>query len=299
MQIPFSSESRKKFNGYLDQIFSTSQWSHGHFNRSFEESFSQFTQLHSSTAASGGAGLWALFKYANLNGGEVIVPVNTFWATAVAVEHADGAPVFADCNKNDLCLSFDSMVSKVTEKTKAVVVTHIGGHIAFDIEKINQYCRDNNIFLIEDCAHAHGATYKGKAAGSWGLGGSYSFYATKTLPTGEGGMVVSSSQDFIDWYESFKNYGKKIVEGQIQYPVKNGFNLRMNEMTAALGLVQMDELPKIISFKRELAEKYDEIFSEPLKIPDAMESGFYKYILFNQELKLQTGRVYQWSDGAV
>ncbi len=90
-------------------------------------------------------------------------------------------------------MSFDDFVAKAeATRPKAAVLVHIGGHIAFDVERIADYCREHGIFLLEDCAHAHGADWNGRRPGSWGDAGVYSFYATKTISTGEGGMLVSA-----------------------------------------------------------------------------------------------------------
>ena len=149
------------------------------------------------------------------------------------------------------------MVSKVTADTKAVIIVHIGGHIAFEIEKIAKYCEKHNIALVEDCAHAHGAKWNGKAAGSYGLAGSYSFYATKTMPLGEGGMIVSKKTELIEW---------------------------------------MERLPVILEWKRSLAQKFDRIFDNRVTLPDGMKSGYYKYIVFDQDLKEETGKVFNHTD---
>jgi perosamine synthetase len=292
MEIPFEKESKEKFYQYLDDVFASNFWSEGKKTQEIEEKFSEFTNIPALTVSSGGAGLLAIMEYLDVNGKEVIVPSNTFWATSVAVKKAGGRVVYADCNKEDLCLSFEDMKKRVTPETKAVVVVHIGGHIAFEIETIAQFCKERNIHLVEDCAHAHGATYNGKQAGDWGIAGSYSFYATKTMPLGEGGMVVSHNQDFRVWLRLFRNYGKKVIDGEVNYVIKNGFNFRMNEFTAALGLVQLERLPQIISWKRKLAQKYDEIFDNRIKFPEGMISSFYKYIVFDSLLSEKTGQVF-------
>ena len=196
MLIPFSASQRKKYFSLLNQMFDSGYWSNGKLLHEFEERFSSYTNIHSRAVANGGAALLAILDYIDIKGKEVIVPSNTFWATILAVKKARGKVVYADCNKEDLCLSFDDVKQKVTPQTKAIVVVHIGGHIAFEIEKIAEYCKKNNIYLIEDCAHAHGSLYKGKSAGNWGFAGAYSFYATKTMTTGEGGMIVSHNSEF-------------------------------------------------------------------------------------------------------
>ena len=296
MILPFEDEYKKKYYGYLDQIFESGFWSEGKMVRGFEDSFSEYTGLQSLAVSSGGAGLLAILEYIDIKGKDVIVPANTFWATAVSVKKAGGNVIYADCNKNDLCLSLDDIKKKVTSDTRAVMLVHIGGHIAFEVEEIAAYCKEKGIHLVEDCAHAHGAAYKGKMAGSWGTAGSYSFYATKTMPTGEGGMVVSKDKDFIEWLKLFRNYGKKIIDGEVNYMINDGFNFRLNEFCAALGRVQMERLPNILSWKRELAAKYDTIFQNTVKLPDGMISGYYKYIVFGYDLSEQTGQVFGMKD---
>ncbi|GFI49387.1 GDP-perosamine synthase [Lachnospiraceae bacterium] len=188
------------------------------------------------------------------------------------------------------------MKAKITENTKAVIVVHIGGHIAFQIEEIATFCKAKGIYLVEDCAHVHGAWWKGKTGGHYGFAGAYSFYATKTMPLGDGGMVVSRDKDFLKWIEEYRNYGKEVVNGHVYYRLPNGFNFRMSEFSAALGIVQMERLDKILEFKRALAEKYDQIFENRLRFPKGMISGYYKYIVFDTKLKQETGQVFGIGD---
>lgn len=297
MVLPFEKEYRERFYQLLDEVFESNFWSDGKMVRTFEEKFEEYTRLPSCAVTSGGAGLLSILEYVNVKGKEVIVPANTFWATAQAVKKAGAKVVYVDCNKEDLCMSYEDMVSKVTSDTKAVIIVHIGGHIAFEVEKIASYCEAHGIALIEDCAHAHGATWNGKTAGSYGLAGSYSFYATKTMPLGEGGMIVSKDKNLISWMKKFRNYGKEVINGNVvTYPMKEGFNYRISEFTAALGIVQLERLPSILAWKRELAQKYDQIFDKHVILPKGMESGYYKYIVFDQVIKEETGKVFNNTD---
>ncbi|MBU1741017.1 MAG: DegT/DnrJ/EryC1/StrS family aminotransferase, partial [Proteobacteria bacterium] len=125
----------------------------------------------------------------------------------------------------------------------------------------------------------------GRTAGTFGRAGVYSFYATKTMPTGEGGMVVSSDPEMIEFVKKWRNYGK------FDYVVR-GLNARMNEVTAALGLVQLERLPELLAWKRRLAAKYDQIFDQKVELPAGMASGFYKYIVFDTPLTEVTGPVF-------
>lgn len=296
MIIPFEEEYRKKFYELEDQIFNSNFWSEGKMLQTFEEKFGEYVKLGAKAVSSGGAGLLAILDYIDVNGKDVLIPSNTFWADARAVKLAGGNPVYVDCNRDDLCMSFEDMKAKITENTKAVIVVHIGGHIAFQIEEIATFCKAKGIYLVEDCAHVHGAWWKGKTGGHYGFAGAYSFYATKTMPLGDGGMVVSRDKDFLKWIEEYRNYGKEVVNGHVYYRLPNGFNFRMSEFSAALGIVQMERLDKILEFKRALAEKYDQIFENRLRFPKGMISGYYKYIVFDTKLKQETGQVFGSGD---
>ena len=193
---------------------------------------------------------------------------------------------FVDCNREDLCMSFADFEAKAERyKPRAAFLVHIGGHLAFESEAIASYCREHGIFLIEDCAHAHGAEWNGRRAGTYGDCGIYSLYATKTITTGEGGVLVSSRPDVIEHARAFRNYGKPSYE----IP---GLNFRMNEFTAAMGLVQIERLPEIVAFKNAVArDELNARYPSRLELPDGMVSGLYKYIVFDW-LERSTGRVY-------
>lgn len=296
MKICIEEEYIKKFFEYEKEIFKDGFWSCGSKNELFEKRFGEKVNLLSRTVSSGGAGLYTILKYINVEGMEVILPTNTFVADAYAIKMAGGKVVYADCNKEDLCLSFTDMKKKITDKTRAVVVVHIGGHISFQINEIADYCQKKGIFLIEDCAHAHGALWNGRSAGSFGFAGFYSFYATKTMPLGEGGMVVSKDEEFIKWVEKYRNYGKRVENGKVLYDLSDGFNFRMNEFNAALGLVQLERLDGILERKRRIAQKYDQIFTSRVKFPKGMISGYYKYIVFDTKLTEETGKVFGKTD---
>jgi len=296
MVIPFDEECRKRYYKLLDQVFDSNMWSDGKMQEKFEELFSDFCGLESCAVSSGGTGLVTILDYIGVEGKDVVVPANTFWATAMAAKKCGANIIYADCNKDDLCISMNSLKDVVTDNTKAVIVVHIGGHIAFQIEEIKEFCEKKGIVLIEDCAHAHGADWNGRKAGSWGLAGSYSFYATKTIPLGEGGMIVSKDKELIEFAKKYRNYGKEIIDGMVTYPIKNGFNYRINEITAALGIVQMEQTDRILEWKKKLAEKYDRIFDNRVRFPEGMTSGYYKYIVFDYLLKEQTGKVFGKND---
>lgn len=296
MKIPFEKEYRKKYYSLLEEMFESNFLSEGNMVKRFEHEFTKFINIPCLAVTNGGTALLSIYEYIGVRGKDVIVPVNTFWATAVAAKRAGANVIYADCNKEDLCLSLGDLKKKVTKNTKAVVVVHIGGHIAFEIEEIAQFCNERDIYLVEDCAHVHGGSWNGKTGGAWGFAGAYSFYATKTMPLGEGGIVCSKDEKFIEWLRYYRNYGKKVESGKVSYKIQYGFNFRMNEMTAALGIVQLERLPMILDWKKRLAAKYDQIFENRVRFPKGMTSGYYKYIVFDYDLNIETGKVFNQTD---
>jgi perosamine synthetase len=216
----------------------------------------------------------------------VLCPSNTFMATPLSALKAGARVVFVDCNRGDLCVSLADFQAKAEKhRPKAAWLVHIGGHIAFEVEQLAAYCRDAGIFLIEDCAHAHGAHWQGRKPGSWGDAGVYSLYATKTISTGEGGVLVTHNPALLEFAAKYRNYGKPGHDVE-------GLNYRMSEFTAALGLVQTERLDEIVAWKNEFARlNLDPSYPARLQLPEGMVSGLYKYIVFDS-LERSTGRVY-------
>ncbi len=287
--IGFDHRDRTELHKMWDSIFDTQQWSEGKFTKEFESVWSEWNDLSSVAFSSWAGGAMSVLDFIGVKDEFVLCPSNTFMATPLSVINSGGKVQFVDCNKEDLCMSFDDFMIKAEKfKPKAVWVVHIGGHIAFDIEKISLYCKENNIFLLEDCAHAHGAEWNAQKPGSWGDAGVYSMYATKTISTGEGGILVSKHQKLIDYCYKFRNYGK------FEYDVE-GLNYRMSEFTAALGVVQTKRMKEIVEWKNAYAKIFlDSEFSNRIIFPEGMKSGYYKYIVFD-ELEKSTGKVYDES----
>ena len=284
-KINFDLNDKKKLFDYWDDIIKNNVWSHGKYTEIFEEKWSVYNNLDSVSFSSWAGAAEAVLKFYNLEGETILCPSNTFQATPMVTINNGSKVKFVDCNKDDLCISFEDLKKKIEiYSPKAVWVVHIGGHISFEIEKISKLCKEQNIILIEDCAHSQGASFNKKKPGSWGEAGIYSLYATKTISTGEGGVLVSQNKELINFAKSYKNYGKpenKII----------GKNFRMSEFTAALGCVQIDRLADIVSWKNEKVSNELKRFTNYLKLPTGMISGYYKFIVFN-EINNSTGKVY-------
>ncbi len=284
--IGFDHRDRALLHELWDRVLDSERWSEGELTAEFERGWSAWNGL-GAVAFNGwtGAALAAL-EWAGVRGETVLCPSNTFMATPLAAISAGANVEFVDCNRDDLCLSFEDLERKVREhRPRAVFLVHIGGHLAFQSELIAELCRSEGIVLIEDCAHAHGADWNGRRAGTFGDAGIWSFAPTKTISTGEGGMLVSGNPEVIEFAHAFRNYGKP------DYAV-HGLNFRMNEFTAAIGLVQTTRLDEITAWKNEAARAHlDPLYGSRLQLPDGMTSGLYKYIVF-EPIERSTGKVY-------
>jgi dTDP-4-amino-4,6-dideoxygalactose transaminase len=284
--IGFDDRDRARLHALIDEVLDSERWSEGPMAARFESSWQQWNELPAVAMSSWAGGALAALDFADVRGGVVLCPANTFMATPLAAINAGARVEFVDCNRQDLCMSFaDFEAQAERHRPRAAILVHIGGHLAFETQQIAEYCAAHGIFLLEDCAHAHGASWDGRKPGSWGDAGVFSFYATKTVSTGEGGMLVSRRPEVVDHARAFRNYGKP------DYRV-HGLNFRMSEMIAALGVVQIERMPEIVAWKNRVArEELDPAYPNRLQLPDGMVSGLYKYIVFDW-LEQSSGRVY-------
>jgi perosamine synthetase len=285
-RIGFDERDRPRLHELWDEVIASQQWTEGEMTHRFEAAWGAWNGLDAVAFSGWAGGALAALEFAGVRGETVLCPSNTFMATPLAAINAGASVEFVDCNRTDLCMSFQDFERKALEhRPRAAILVHIGGHIAFDSERIAAFCRDHGIFLLEDCAHAHGADWNGHRPGAYGDAGVYSFYATKTVSTGEGGMLVSRHEELLDFARAFRNYGKP------DHAV-HGLNFRMNEFTAAIGIVQTERMPEIVAFKNAVArDVLDARHPGRLQLPDGMTSGLYKYIVFD-EIERSTGKVY-------
>ena len=285
-KIGFDPRDKPRIYEYWNEIFATQKWAEGKFTALFEEKWGKWNGIGAVATSSWTGGALACMEYFKLTGKKVLCPTNTFMATPLSVVKVGAEVVFADCNRSDLCLSYEAVTAAASQHDLAAVwLVHIGGHVAFDIPKIAEFCQRKGILLLEDCAHAHGASWNGKKPGTWGDAGVYSFYATKSISTGEGGMLVSKHDGLLEFAKKFRNYGK------FEHDVE-GMNYRMSEFTAALGAVQVDRMDEITAWKNEVAKRHlDPKYPKRIKFPDGMVSGYYKYIVF-EPIEKSTGKVY-------
>ncbi len=241
---------------YVSQCIKTS-WisSKGKFVRQFEEMFSDLVGLPNALAVSNGtvALHLALEALGIGKGDEVIVPDLTFAATINAVIYTGATPVLADVDKDTWGLSADTIRTKITSKTKAIIPVHLYGHPC-EIYGIQKLAEDNNLLIIEDCAEAIGSRYYDKHVGFHADAATFSFFGNKTITTGEGGMVLFKDNEIAQKAMVMRDHGMS-KEKQYWHDIL-GYNYRMTNVQAAIGVAQMERLPEILQKKRELADQY-------------------------------------------
>lgn len=186
-------------------------------------------------------------------GDEVIVPTLTYIASVNAVTYTGAVPVFADSLPDTWQIDPDDVRRRITSRTKAIMAVHLYGH-ACDVDALRAICREHRLFLIEDCAEAIGSLYKGRHVGSFGDISTFSFFGNKTMTTGEGGMVVSSDPTLMERSRHFKGQG--LAAHREYWHDVVGYNYRMTNLCAAIGVAQMERLDEFLARKRVLASAY-------------------------------------------
>ena len=291
-EIKFSKTNISKSDIKLVGKIIESGWlTHGKFTRLFEQQFRKFTKSKFClTVSSCTAGLHISCLAAGFSkGDEVIVPSMTHTATAHAVEYTGAKAVFADVNFNSGNISLDQIKKKVTNKTKGIIVVHMAG-LPCNLKPIVEFCNKKQIILLEDCAHALGTNYKNKHVGNYGLSGSFSFYPTKQITTGEGGVIITNDKDFYERAKKLKAFGidTDISERKVvgDYDVKSlGFNYRMTDFQAALGFRQLINYNKYLKKRIKLAKRYIKNFSKTKNIsftPFSKNNSYFIFQIFCQ-----------------
>lgn len=265
--------------------------------KEFEERFAEYigtkyvVALNSCTAA-----LHLAINVLGIDSGEVITTPITFVSTAHTILYNDARPVFADVQEDTLNIDPIDIERKITEKTRAIIAVHYGGHIC-DMDEILGIAGEHNLYVIEDASHACGAEYKKKKAGSLGDIGCFSFHAVKNLATGDGGMITTNDKEIyekllkIRWLGINKSTYQRDTKGYSwYYDVEYvGFKMHMNDIAAAIGLVQLKKLDKMNSERREIVRRYNEEFEDLDWIETPVERDYVRSSLHNYAIKVNRG----------
>ena len=281
----------------VKRVLESGWWGLGPTVKEFEEKFARYIGVaHAVGLNSGTAALHLALKLAGVEGGEVITTSLTFISTNHAILYNKGRPVFADVESGTLNVNVDDVERLINDKTRAILVVHFGGHPC-DMDPIVALGEKHGLTIIEDCAHACGAAYKGKKTGAIGHFGAYSFHAVKNLSCGEGGMITTNSEEHAKRLRGLRWLG--ISQGTWdrsdpqrryawEYEVEElGFKAHLNDIPAAIGIVQLEKLDRLNKRRKEIVRLYNESLKELDWIETPVEKDYAESSFHNYVIKLQ------------
>ncbi len=277
--------NKDEFLEYLNNILSNNEFSYGKYLELLEMEFKKYVGVRYSLATSSGtSALLAAFASLDLKPGDkFIVPSFTFIASASSGVFLGYIPIFADIDEETYNIRVDEVKEKLEEddKIRAIVVVHLYG-LPADIGKIVKIAKEYGVYIIEDCAQALGAEYHNRKVGTFGDVAIFSFYPTKIITTGEGGMLVTNNEDIYLKAKAFINHGR----ADNSYLHKSlGLNFRMSNLNAALGVVQIKELDKIIEKRRIIARIYNENLKDLVIVPKEPNYMRHVYNIYTIRVK--------------
>lgn len=230
--------------------------------RNFEASIAEYTSSkYCSVMTNGTVTLIAALMAMDIKpGDEVIVPDFTMSATSHAAAILGAKPIFVDVERSTLCMDFAKMQTAVSEKTKAVIFVDLNGRYSSEFEKIITFCKANGLWLIEDAAQALGSSYKGKSLGTFGDIGSFSFSMPKIITTGQGGAVITDSEELYDRMLKIRDFGRE--KAGADHYLAIGANFKYTDLQAVVGIEQMKKMPARIMHKKDICKKYDSLLAK-------------------------------------
>lgn len=252
--LPMEHELDKNLRDAFERVYTRSWYIEGVEDENFEKAFAQYCDTKYCVGVGNGldALMLALKALGVGEGDEVIVPSNTYIATALAVTYVGAKPVFVEPDIKTFNLDSDRIEAAITDKTKAIMPVHLYGQ-ACDMDPIMEIAHKYSLYVVEDCAQAHGATYKGKKIGSFGDAAGFSFYPGKNLGAlGDAGAMVTNNKELADKVRALGNYGSDYKYHHIYL----GNNSRLDEMQAAFLSAKLPHLDKINEERRKIADRY-------------------------------------------
>ena len=264
--LPMEKELGSELKDAFERVLSRSWYIDGSEKEVFEKNFAEY--IESNHCIGVGNGLDALMlslKSLEIGqGDEVIVPSNTFIATALAVSNVGAVPVLVEPDINTFCIDPRKIEEAVTSKTKAIMPVHLYGH-SCDMDPILKIARKHQLYIIEDCAQAHGAAYKGRKVGTFGELAGFSFYPGKNLGAlGDAGAVVTNNDELAEKIRALSNYGSDYK----YHHIYKGYNSRLDELQAAFLSVKLPHLDRMNQERRRIADRYlNEITNPEVILP--------------------------------
>jgi dTDP-4-amino-4,6-dideoxygalactose transaminase len=263
--------------GNVEQVLDSGRFLQGPMVEEFEKKWADYVGTDHAVAVSNGtAAIQLALKSIGLQpGDEVIVPSLTFGSTATAVVHQAGVPVFADIDRELYTLDHTDLERCLTDETAAIMPVHLYGHPA-EMDEIQAFADTHDLYVIEDAAQAHGAAYRGQQVGSIGDIGCFSFYATKNITTGEGGIVTTDNEAIAEVLRMLRSHGMANRDEHVTL----GYNHRMSDLNGAIGTAQVDRLKSFNERRREISERLaaeldDLDWLEPATVRDYVDHAYF------------------------
>ncbi len=285
--LPSLSGNEKKYvNECLDSTWISSK---GKYNSLFENKFAEFINVKYATTVTNGtlALHLALLSLQIGEGDEVIVPTFTYIASVNAITYTGAKPVFVDSDLDTWQMSPDDIKRKINSKTKAIMAVHLYGHPC-DMDSILLLAKSNNLYVIEDCAEAIGSEYKGKRVGGFGDVSAFSFFGNKTITCGEGGMVLTNNKKIYERAVHLKGQG--LAENKEYWHDEIGYNYRMTNIAAAIGLAQLEQIDLFIYRKIRIANLYKEYLKD-LELEIHSEHGDVKHTYWMVTIRCKNEKI--------
>lgn len=285
--LPMEHELDKDLRDAFERVYTRSWYIEGVEDENFEKAFAQYCDRKYCVGVGNGldALMLALKALGVREGDEVIVPSNTYIATALAVTYVGAKPVFVEPDIKTFNIDSDRIEAAITGKTKAIMPVHLYGQ-ACDMDPIMEIAQKYSLYVVEDCAQAHGATYKGKKVGSFGDAAGFSFYPGKNLGAlGDAGAVVTNNKEIADKVRALGNYGSDYKYHHIYL----GNNSRLDEMQAAFLSAKLPHLDKINTERRRIANRYlNDIKNTQIVLPYIPEYASPVWHIFGIRCKRRT-----------
>ena len=283
-KLILTEEDREFILKKTEEVLTSHRWTVGAIAEALEEEFKRYTGAsHAVALVNGGAALVAILQALKIPEESVVLcPTLTAPPTPHSILNARMKVLFADSESQGLGLDPDDVKRKLKQhagKVAAAITVHVGGWISPRIKDLHRLCQEHGIPLIEDCAHAHGSRLEGKHAGSTAASAAYSFFMTKPLPCGEGGMVTAEDEELVEAVRIIRNYGKD-EDGK---HVMRGFNYKLSEFNAVVALWACSRAPRLLQERRKIACRYDQLLKglegiRVFQVPGC-ECSYYKYIV--------------------
>jgi perosamine synthetase len=264
---------------YVMEALKSGHHAHGPFNKRFEELFASFLGVKHAITLNSCTSALELALRANKIRGDVIIPSFTFPATANAVLTAGATPVIVDIRSEDRGIDPAMLEANITYNTEAVIVVHFGG-MPCDIGAVKKICDERGLLLIEDSAETLGAKYHGKQAGSFGIG-CFSFFPTKIISTGEGGMLTTDDDQLAERVKTLSSHGiGKKENAWARVATMPGSNYRMSNINAAIGVAQMEKVHILINLRQQWAKVFDRYLQDLFQTQNILENRTHVYQMY-------------------